>query len=66
MSLKSNRCDEVQWRYCKNDYISGLSIDIKFICNTFIWDLIVEFYRAIEKKFSLVAIPSIGSLQPCF
>jgi hypothetical protein len=24
----------------------GLSKDIKFICNTFIWDLIVEFYKA--------------------
>jgi len=35
---------------------------IKFICNNFIRDLIVEFYRAIEKKFNLVAIPSIGSL----
>jgi hypothetical protein len=23
----------------------GLSKDIKLICNTFIWDLIVEFYR---------------------
>jgi hypothetical protein len=43
-----------------------LSKDIKFICNTFIWDLIVEFYKAIEKKFSLVTIPSVGSLQFCF
>jgi hypothetical protein len=34
-----------------------LSKDIKFTCNTFIWDLIVEFYKAIEKKSSLVAIP---------
>jgi len=24
----------------------GLSKDIKFICHTFIWDLIVEFYKA--------------------
>ncbi len=24
--------------------------DSKFICNTFIWDLIVEFYRAPQKK----------------
>jgi hypothetical protein len=43
-----------------------LSKDIKFTCNTFIWDLIVEFYKAIEKKSSLVAIPSVGSLQLCF
>jgi hypothetical protein len=42
-----------------------LSKDIKFICNTFIWDLIVEFYRAAKKKSSLVAIPSVGSLQHC-
>jgi len=28
----------------------GLSKDIKFICNTFICDLIVEFYKAIEKN----------------
>jgi hypothetical protein len=44
----------------------GLSKDIKFICNTFIWDLIVEFYKATKKKSSLVAIPSVGSLQHCF
>jgi len=44
----------------------GLSKDIKFICNTFIWDLIVEFYRAIEKIYSLVAIHLVGSWQPCF
>jgi hypothetical protein len=44
----------------------GSSKDIKFICNIFIWDLLVEFYKAIEKKSSLVAIPSIRSLQPCF
>jgi hypothetical protein len=44
----------------------GLSKDIKFICNTFICDLIIEFYKAIEKKFSLVAIPSVESLQHCF
>jgi hypothetical protein len=43
-----------------------LSKDIKFICNTFIWDLFIEFCKALEKKFSLVAIPSIGSLQCCF
>jgi hypothetical protein len=28
----------------------GLSKDIKFICNTFIWDLIVEFYKATKKR----------------
>jgi len=44
----------------------GLSKDIKFICNTFIWDLIIEFYKAIEKKCNLVAIPSMGSLHHCF
>ncbi len=44
----------------------GLSIDIKFFCNTFICDLIVEFYKSTEKKSSLIAIPSIGSLQHCF
>ncbi len=43
-----------------------LSKDIKFICNIFICDLIVEFYRAIKKKSSLVAIPLVGSLQHCF
>jgi hypothetical protein len=43
-----------------------LSKDIKFICNTFIWDLIVEFYKAIKNKFNLVAIPSVGSIQFCF
>jgi len=25
-----------------------MSKDIKFTCNTFIWDLIVEFYKATE------------------
>jgi hypothetical protein len=44
----------------------GFSKDIKFICNTFIWDLIAKFYRAIEKKSTLVAIPLVGSLQHCF
>jgi hypothetical protein len=44
----------------------GLSKDIKFICNTFIWDLIVEFYRVIENKSNLVAILLVGSLQCCF
>jgi hypothetical protein len=44
----------------------GLSKDIKFNCNSFICDLIVEFYKTIEKKFSLVAIPLVGSLQHCF
>jgi hypothetical protein len=44
----------------------GLNKDIKFICNTFICDLIVEFYKAIEKKSSLVTIPLVGSLQHCF
>jgi hypothetical protein len=44
----------------------GSSIDIKFICNTFIWDLIIEFYRATLKKSSLIAIPLVESLQPCF
>jgi hypothetical protein len=44
----------------------GLSKDIKFICNTFTCDLIIEFYKVIEKKFSLVVIPSVGSLQHCF
>jgi hypothetical protein len=39
----------------------GLSKGIKFMCNTFICDLIVEFYRAIKKKFSLIAIPLVGS-----
>jgi hypothetical protein len=43
-----------------------LNKDIKFICNTFIWDLIVEFYRAPPKKKKLVAIPSIGSFQHYF
>jgi hypothetical protein len=42
----------------------GLSKDI--ICNTFIWDLIVDLYKAIEKKSSLVAPPLVGSLQLCF
>ncbi len=46
--------------------LGDLSKDIKFICNTFIYDLIVEFYRATKNKSSLVAIPSIGSLQHCF
>jgi hypothetical protein len=40
----------------------SLSKNIKFICNTFIFDLIVEFYRAKEKKYSLVAILLVGSL----
>ncbi len=44
----------------------GLSKDIKFICNTFICDLIVEFYKVTEKESSLIAIPSIGSLQHYF
>ncbi len=44
----------------------GLSKNIKFICKIFIWDLIVELYKAIEKNFSLVVIPSIRSLQHCF
>jgi hypothetical protein len=44
----------------------GLSKDIKFICNTFICDLIVEFYRVTKKESSLIAIPSIGSLQHYF
>jgi hypothetical protein len=46
--------------------LSDLSKDIKFNCNTFIYDLIVEFYRATKNKSSLVAILSIGSLQHCF
>jgi hypothetical protein len=44
----------------------GFSKDIKFICNTFIWYLIVEFYRAIEKKSSLVATTQLKVLQHCF
>ncbi len=40
----------------------SLNKDIKFICNTFIWDLIVEFYKATKNKSSLVAIFSVGSL----
>jgi hypothetical protein len=43
----------------------GLNKDIKFICNTFICDLIVEFYKAIKQK-KLIAIPSVGSLQHFF
>jgi hypothetical protein len=27
-----------------------MSKDIKFICNTFIWDLIAEFYKATKKQ----------------
>jgi len=46
--------------------LCDLSKDIKFICNTFIYDLIDEFYRAIENTSSLVAIFSVGSLQHCF
>jgi hypothetical protein len=42
----------------------GLSKEIKFICNTFICDLIV--YRAIKKKSSLVTIPLVWSLQHFF
>jgi len=44
----------------------GLSKDIKFICNIFICDLIVEFYKATLKKKSLIVIPSIRSLQHYF
>jgi len=39
----------------------GLSKDIKLICNTFIWDLIVTFYRGTKKKNCLIAISSAGS-----
>jgi hypothetical protein len=46
--------------------LGDLNKDIKFICITFIYDLIVEFYRATKIKSNLVAIPSIGSLQHCF
>ncbi len=44
----------------------GLSKNIKFICNTFIWNLIVEFYRATKRNSNLVAISFVGSLQHCF
>jgi hypothetical protein len=44
----------------------GLNKDSKFISNTFIWDLIVEFYKAPQKKSKLVAIPSVGSFQHYF
>jgi len=56
-------------RYCKNGYISALMrFDYKYQIHLqyFHMGLIVEFYNAIEKKSKLVAIPSIGSLQPCF
>jgi hypothetical protein len=33
-----------------------MSKDIKFICNTFIWDLIAEFYKATKKIKKLLAI----------
>ncbi len=61
MSLKSNNCEEVQESLdCQINW-HGLSKNIKFICNTFIWvlsnNLIAEIYRAIEKKSNLVAIP---------
>jgi hypothetical protein len=45
--------------------VDRVKISSSFV-NAFIWDLIVEFYKAIEKKFGLIAIPSIGSLQHCF
>jgi uncharacterized ion transporter superfamily protein YfcC len=40
----------------------GLSKNIKLICNTFICDLVIEFYKATKKKFNLVAIPLVGLL----
>ncbi len=44
----------------------GLNKDIKFICTTFICDLIAKFYKTTKKKVSLIAIPLVGSLQHCF
>jgi hypothetical protein len=32
------------------DWCGGLSKDIKFICNIFICDLIVEYYRATKRN----------------
>jgi hypothetical protein len=40
----------------------NLNKDIKFICNTFIWDIIVEFYKATKNKSNLIAILLVGSL----
>jgi hypothetical protein len=45
--------------------LCGLSKDIKFIYNTFIYDLIVKFYKATKNKSNLVAISLVGSLQHC-
>ncbi len=47
-----------------------LNKNIKFICNT-LYEccqiiLIIKFYKVIEKKSSLIAISSFGSLERCF
>jgi hypothetical protein len=43
-----------------------LSKYIKFICNTFIWDLIVEFYRAIKIKLVELQYPQLGHYNVVF